>query len=115
MISIKSLKFVDGDMITNKDFSELLIENEGSFSKDDQVISFVTPEGMELVVNYDINIDGLITEEKGDYWTPGSSDVSINEVEVNITSFYEDGVGQEIELTDNMLESLVVKVKSVIL
>lgn len=115
MISIKNLKFVDGDMITNKDFSELLVENEGSFSKDDQVISFVTPEGMELVVNYDITVNGLITEEKGDYWTPSSTDVDVNDIDISIKSFYEDGVGEEIELTNDMLESLVLRVKSVIL
>lgn len=69
------------------DWDNLICENEGSFSREDQVISFDV-DGNELVVCFELNVSGRVDYDPGDYWTPSYTDVDITDVDIYISNVY---------------------------
>ena len=69
------------------DWDNLICENEGSFNREDQVISFDV-NGNELVVCFELNVSGRVDYDPGDYWTPSYTDVDITDVDVYISNVY---------------------------
>jgi hypothetical protein len=51
-------------------------------------------------VNYEVSVSGSIFEDSGDYWTPPSCDVDVDDVDIYVTDVYinED----EVELTPEL-------------
>jgi hypothetical protein len=90
MINFDNLKFVDGDFLNSESLSDMLYENEGSFTQKDQSMSFDV-DGKDITINYEVYVEGTIDEDNGDYWTPPSCDVELTDVDVTINEVFIDG------------------------
>jgi hypothetical protein len=107
MNSIDTLKFVDGNFISFDSFSDMVYENEGSFTEKDQYMSFEYGES-DVTVNYELYVDGTIEEESGDWYTPGSCEVFVTDTDITITEVFVDGVLTNVDAQDLMkLEKLI--------
>jgi hypothetical protein len=105
MINLDNLKFVDGDFLNSESLSEMIYENEGSFTQTEQSMSFDV-DGKDVTLNYEVYVEGTIDEESGDYWTPGSCDVELTDVDVTINEVFIDG---ELVKLDNEVLSKIEK------
>ena len=107
MNSIDTLKFVDGNFISSDSFSDMLYENEGSFTETDQYMLFEYGD-VEVTVNYELYVDGTIEEESGDWYTPGSCEVFVTDTDITITEVFVDGVLTNVDAQDlTKLEKLI--------
>lgn len=90
-INTYTIDFQQLDNVNYKDIQDdwdnLICENEGSFSREDQVISFDV-DGNELVVCFELNVSGRVDYDPGDYWTPSYTDVDITDVDIYISNVY---------------------------
>ena len=95
----KNLFLVDGDFVKSNDFADAIYENDGSYSNDFQYMTFKCGD-IKIDVNYEISVSGSVCEDSGDYWTPPSCDVDIDDVDIYVTDVYinED----EVELTPEL-------------
>lgn len=112
LINFQNLKVSDKDIVNNNDFEELILENEGSFTRDDQVIWFKSDdlgEDVEVSVEYEIYVSGSVDHDPGDYWTPPYTDVDINDIDIEIKSVYIDDI--DLELTKEIETILLTKIK----
>ena len=109
MINLDNLKFVDGDFLNSEKLSDMLYENEGSFTEKHQTITFEDGD-KEVTINFEVYVEGTIDEDNGDYWTPPSCDIEVTETEVTIEEVFVDG---ELVKLDNevfsKLEKLIEK------
>lgn len=103
MINLDNLKFVDGDFLNSESLSDMLYENEGSFTKKYQTINF-EDGGKEVIINFEVYVDGTIDEDNGDYWTPPSCEVEVTEKEVTIEEVFVDG--ELVKLDNEVLSKL---------
>ena len=103
MINLDNLKFVDGDFLNSESLSDMIYENEGSFTQTEQSMSF-DDSNKEVIVNFEVYVEGTIEEESGDYWTPSSCDVELTETEVTINEVYVDG--ELVKLDNEVLSKL---------
>jgi hypothetical protein len=111
-IDFNNLVFSDGDFKKCDKFPDLILENEGSVSLDEEWISFnpVGNEDVFVVIEYSLNLCGYFDECPGDYWTPPASDFCLDEAVVSINRFLIDDV--EVEMSSEMerlLETIVEK------
>ena len=83
----KNSKLIDGDFVKSDNFSEMIYENDGSYHNDCQYMTFDC-NGLKIDVNYEIGISGSISEDSGDYWTPPSCDVDVDDVDIYVTNVY---------------------------
>jgi hypothetical protein len=90
MINLDNLKFVDGDFLTTESLTDMIYENEGSFTQKNQSMSFDV-DGKDVTINYEVYVEGTIEEESGDYWTPSSCDVELTNIDVTINEVFIDG------------------------
>ncbi len=90
MTNFDKLKFIDGDFLTTESLADMIYENEGSFTQNEQSISFDV-DGKDVTVNYEVYVEGSIDEEVGDYWTPSSCDVELTNIDVTINEVFIDG------------------------
>lgn len=95
----QNTKLVDGDFIKSDDFSDKVYENEGSYYNDCQYMTFECGE-LKIDINYELSISGSISEDSGDYWTPPSCDVDVDDVDITITNVFIDE--DEVELTSDL-------------
>ncbi len=97
--NIKNFKLIDGDFVKSDNFSEMIYENDGSYSNDCQYMTFECGD-LKIDINFEMSISGSISEDSGDYWTPPSCDVDIDDVDITITDVFinED----EVELTPEL-------------
>ncbi len=95
----KNTKLVDGDFVKSDDFTEMIYENDGSYSNDCQYMTFDCND-LKIDINYEIGISGSISEDSGDYWTPPSCDVDVDDVDITITDVFIDEV--QVELTPEL-------------
>ena len=95
----KNFKLIDGDFISEDSFADKIYEESGLFCDNAQWMSFKCGE-LTIDVNYEISVSGSIFEDSGDYWTPPSCDVDVDDVDVTITDVLinED----EVELTPEL-------------
>jgi hypothetical protein len=93
----KFTNLVDGDFIKNNEIYDKVCE-DGSFSIE-QYMSFKC-ENFDIVVNYEITVDGKTFYDKGDYWTPPSYDVDINSIDITIVNVFIDDY--EVELNSDL-------------
>lgn len=92
-------KLVSGDYIKSSEFEDRIFDGEGSSSETDQFVSLQC-DGFNIVVTYDLYIDGSISYSRGDYWTPDYTEVDVNNVDVTIKSIEIDEY--EVQLTKEM-------------
>lgn len=112
LIKFQNLKVSDKDIISNDYFADLILENEGSFTKDGQIIWFKSDdlgEDVEVSVEYEIYVSGSVDYDPGDYWTPPYTDVDINDIDIEINSVCIDDI--ELELTKEIKTILLAKIK----
>ncbi len=102
-MNVDNLKLVDGEFLNSERLSELIFENEGSFTKKYQTIIF-EDDDKEVTINFKVYCDGIINEEDGDYWTPSTSEVEITETEVTIEEVFIDG--ELVKLNNDVLSKL---------
>jgi len=57
-------------------------------------------DGFNIMVTYDLYIDGSISYSRGDYWTPDYTEVNVDTIDVTIKSIEIDEY--EVELTKEM-------------
>jgi len=95
----QNLVLVDGDFVKSNDFADAIYESDGSYSNDCQYMTFKCGD-ITIDVNYEISVSGSVCEDSGDYWTPPSCDVDIDDVDIYVTDVYinED----EVELTPEL-------------
>ena len=89
-------KLISGDYLPSSEFENRIFDGEGSSSETDQFIE-LSCDGFNIVVTYDLFIDGSISYSRGDYWTPGYNEVSVGNFDVTINSIEIDEY--EVELT----------------
>lgn len=107
-INLNNLKLKEKEISDNETLIDLLCENEGSFTTGDQYMTFDC-DGIEVMVNFTLDVNGRIEYDPGDYWTPPSGDVEITDTNVNITDVYIDEY--DVELTREMRRALEKEVK----
>ncbi len=84
-MKIDNLKFVEGDYTKSDDFSDLIYDNDGSHTLNDESMYFEI-DGVEVLVKYSLYLEGRILEESGDWYTPSSTEITVDEVDVDINS-----------------------------
>jgi queuine/archaeosine tRNA-ribosyltransferase len=108
-IDFQNLVLSSKDTIQSQDFYSLVLENDGSFTKEDQNLTFKQGD-YEISVDYDIFVNADVDHQSGSYFTPSYSDGNINSVEIEIKLVYIDG--SEVELTEKDLIQLNKIIKS---
>lgn len=96
-MKIDNLIFVDGEYTKSDDFNDIIYDNEGSYTSNDEVMYF-DMGGKEISVKYSLYLEGRVYEETGDWYTPGSTEISIDEVDIDINSVLVDNT--EIDLNN---------------
>lgn len=85
VLNLNDLVIKDKEIVT--DWEELICEDEDEcFTRDDQYIIF-DMNGIEVCVNFELTVQGRVTSDAGDYWTPPSCDVDIVDVDIYLTGF----------------------------
>jgi hypothetical protein len=92
-------KLISGDYLPSSEFEDRIFDGEGCSSETDQFIE-LNCDGFNIVVTYDLYIDGSISYSRGDYWTPDYTEVSVGTFDVTIKSIEIDEY--EVELTKEM-------------
>ena len=92
-------KLITGDYLPSSQFEDRIFDGEGSSSETDQFVSLQC-DGFNIVVTYDLYIDGSISYSRGDYWTPDYTEVNVDTIDVTIKSIEIDEY--EVEMTKEM-------------
>lgn len=94
-IDPSNIKLICGDYTPSNSFAELIVD-DGNYNIDDQLIT-INSGGVIIDIRYDVEIEGRIIYEKGDYYTPYFIDtvvdstivitsVEVDEYEVDLTN-----------------------------
>jgi hypothetical protein len=109
MIKLENLKFIEGNFSNTESLTDMIYENEGSFTQKDQSISFDL-DGKDFTVKYEVYVEGTIEEDSGDYWNPGSCDVELTDVDVTINEVLIDDELVNLDIEDFLkLEKILKK------
>ena len=98
------MKFQHGDFVKSDEMESLILENNGSFIRDCQFMTF-DYMGMEVVVGFELTVSGTHSFDPGDYYTPPYSECDIDDIDVYITDLYVDEY--EVELTKEIKDILM--------
>lgn len=98
-LNANSLELVDYDCAKSNSWEDLVCENEGSFSREDEFLAF-DMNGLELVIFYDLSVSGKIDYDPGDYYNPSYTDVEITDEDITVTKVTLDEY--DIELTKEL-------------
>ena len=109
-LDLSNLKVIDSCYSKRSDWEELICENEGSFSKDEEYMIFDS-NGIEIVVNYELSVSGRVDYDPGDYYTPPYSDFDITYEDIFISSVTIDGYELELSKETKSLFEKEVKKK----
>lgn len=102
-IDISKLKYVEGQFIPSKDFSDY-IDEDTTYVSEEGYIYLDNEDDICVDIKFEQNISGYITGCPGDYWTPASYSAVIEDDSFDILSLEIDGV--EVELTKEIEEIL---------
>jgi hypothetical protein len=110
MVNTKDLEFVCLDCAINS--SELIYEGNGFNSLKDQLITFKSTAGEEVIFLFDVDLLGSIMEDSGDQWTPRSSEITNKEVSVLLKEALVDGEvvslsGEEFSGVTKLIENII--------
>ena len=101
---------VDSDCKKSDEWEELIYENEGHFSREGEFMLFDV-DGLDLLINYDIEVSGRIDYDPGDYFTPPCSDYEITYEAIDVTEVILDDYNIELTKELKKLFSEVIKKK----
>lgn len=101
---------VDSDCKKSDEWEELIYENEGHFSREGEFMLFDV-DGLDLLINYDIEVSGRIDYDPGDYFTPPCSDYKITYEAIDVTEVILDDYNIELTKELKKLFSEVIKKK----
>ena len=90
-IDLNNLIFIDGSFSNQDDFTDLLLDNDGSFTLNNESMTFESNE-KEVFIEYTVYVDGTITSEDGDWYTPGYTSVEVDNIDIDICSVTVDGI-----------------------
>ena len=104
-------RLITGDYLPSSEFENRVFDGEGSSSETDQFIE-LNCDGFNILVIYDLYIDGSISYSRGDYWTPNCTEVDVTTVDVAIKSIeideYDVELTKEIsEIFENIVKQLI--------
>ena len=86
-LNFSDIKLLDGQFTKSDTWGELVFENDGSFSQDEQSMIFQCGDN-EVIVNFNYFVDAHIDEDNGDYYTPPATEAQIDGVDVTIDNIY---------------------------
>jgi hypothetical protein len=99
------------ESIDKSNWDSLLFNNDGSFMTEHEITTNI--DGLETHIGFTIYVNGSVFYDRGDYWTPPSSDVEINSVSIDIREViideYEVELGKDLSF---LLESKISKLLS---
>ncbi len=85
LINESNIEIIDGDFIKSSDFID--IYNEGEVcNSDEQFIIFKSGENT-LEIDYSLDVDFSVDESAGNYYTPATKDICVDDFDVTIKSF----------------------------
>lgn len=84
-IDLNTSKLIGGEYMNSSEWTNLVVENKGSFKNQDEFMVFDI-SGMEVVVNFDIDVNASFEYESGDYYSAPSVDCEVNDFDVKITN-----------------------------
>jgi hypothetical protein len=102
-------KLVDFDCVKSDRWIDLVLENEGQFSRTGEFMAFDI-DGVELVIFYNLSVYGKIEYDRGDYWTPPYCDVDITGESIDVNQVILDNY--DIELTKELKDSFSKVIKN---
>lgn len=111
-IDFTNLTVKHKDVVSGDDWSDLICENDGQFMRDDQYICFDS-NGIDVVVDFSLEVGGYVSHSRGDYWTPSYTEVEIDNVDISIKSLHIDEY--EVELNSNLIDIIKVEIKKQIM
>lgn len=111
-LNFNNLTIKHKDVVDIDEWSDLVYENDGSFMRDFQYICFDC-DGIEVVVDYSLEVEGSISHSSGDYWTPSYTEVEIDNVNININSLNIDEY--DVLLNDTLVNTLKIEIKKQIM
>lgn len=85
LINESNIEIIDGDFIKSSDFIDIYNEGETCNSKDEFII-FKSGDNT-LEIDYELGVDFSIDESTGDYYTPATKDIYVDDFDVTIKSF----------------------------
>lgn len=91
------------DFVKSSNWENLIMENEGSFSKTCQYMGF-DYLGFRVEIGFDMVVSGRHDWDPGDYLNPPTSYCDIDDVDIDVTSFHVDEY--EAELTPEIIAVL---------
>ena len=94
MTNITDFKIIDGDYTKSSDFENLIFESEGCTKMENEFV-VLESKGNNIVVTYDIQIEGSYSIDRGDYLTPDFVSIDVDSVDIEI---------QAIEIDENEIE-----------
>lgn len=89
MINFDNLKFDEGYFLNLESLLEIIYENDGSTTQENQTMSFKQND-LDVIINYEVFVEGKIKEERGDYWTPSSCEIELENIDINISDVFID-------------------------
>jgi hypothetical protein len=110
-ISTYSIDFNDLKLsIDTSDWESLLLDNDGSFMRNYEFL--ININGVEVYLDSQISVSGVVRFDRGDYWTTASSDIKINSIDVDIKDLFVDEY--EVELSKDLRLLLESKLNNLI-
>lgn len=92
---------------------EKSLQDSGSFSA---INSIAFEQGDQFIIfEYDINVDGYIEVDDGDYWTPPYSEIIISNFDIEIKRVYYIDVynnGIDLELDNDSINNTISMIKN---
>lgn len=104
-IDIKNISLVSGDFISSDCWTDIILEYNGSFGKKQQHIIFDC-ENNEIYICFDYYVDAHISKEDGDYYLPSSTEIIINNVEIDIRLININSIETKV---DDITHSFIIK------
>jgi hypothetical protein len=96
--------------IDTSDWDSLLCENEGCFDADYDLTLDI--DGLEVYIDFTVSVDGYVSYDPGDYWTPPCSETEINNIDIEINNVVVDEY--DLELTKELKVLFADKLNSLI-
>lgn len=85
LINESNVEIIDGDYIKSSDFIDIYNEGEMCNSTNEFIV-LKSGENI-LEIDYELDVDFSIDESTGDYYTPATRDIDVNDFNITIKSF----------------------------
>ncbi len=93
IINTSDFQILQGDFIKISEIQDFI--DDSNFIELEQNISFDC-NGVEISVNYNLEVGFSTFTERGDYWTPSNSSIDVDSIDVNISEIFIDEYSVEL-------------------